>query len=126
MQSRTDKARRLATIQRQVKLAEEWKMRDLERRLGEAAMAQQELIAALNDEHALHGLFLDTMARRLRALARDAERIGAAKDAQARRLLASAGRLKCAERFAAVANLEAQRESDKKDLLDLLDRLASA
>ena len=79
---------------------------------GEAA--QRELIAALNENHALYDLFIDTIARRLRALAEEASRTRDAKDAQARRLLACAGRLKTAERLAKAADAEMQREIEKK------------
>ncbi|MET0568905.1 MAG: hypothetical protein ABWZ74_07495 [Hyphomicrobiaceae bacterium] len=123
MRSRTHKAHRLVSVQAQIKRAEEWKLADIERRLAAGEAAQRELIAALNENHALYDLFIDTIARRLRALAEEASRTRDAKDAQARRLLACAGRLKTAERLAKAADAEMQGEIEKKDLLDLLESL---
>ena len=123
MRSRTDKAHRLVSVQAQIKRAEEWKLAEIERRLAAGEAAQRELIAALNGNHALYDLFIDAIARRLRALAEEASRTCDAKDAQARRLLACAGRLKSAQHLAKAAEEEMQREIDKKNLLDLLENL---
>ena len=121
MRSRAQKAQRLVSVQAQIKRAQEWKLAEIERRLAEGEAAQRGLIAALGEDHALYDLFIDTIARRLRALSEEAGRIGAEKRAQARLLLASAQRLKGAERLAAAADEEAQRDAAKKELLDLLD-----
>jgi len=125
MQSRAQKARRLVSVQAQMKRVEEWKLGDLERRLAEGEAAQREIIAALNENHALYDLFIDAIARRLRALAQEAGRVREAKDVQTQRLLACAGRLKSAERLAKTADYELQREIAKKDLLDLAEAFAA-
>lgn len=121
MRSRVQKAQRLVSVQAQIKRAEEWKLAGIERRLAEGEAAQRELIAALNENHSLYDLFIDAIARRLRALAEEEGRIRGAKDAQVRRLLACAGRLKSAERLAKTADDGVQREIAKKDLLDLVE-----
>lgn len=125
MQSRVEKARRVAGLQAQIKRLEEWRLGDLERRLAAGEAAQRELIAALNADHPLYGLFIDAMARCLRALAEEAGRTRDVRDVQARRLLACAGRLKTAERLAAAADRAALREIGKKELLDLVEALAA-
>lgn len=125
MRSKAQKARRLVSVQAQMKRMEEWKLADLERRLAEGEAAQREIIAALNEDHALYGLFIDTTARRLRALAEEAGRLRDAKDVQARRVLACAGWLKSAERLAAAAEGELEREVAKKELLDVFEAFAA-
>jgi uncharacterized coiled-coil protein SlyX len=125
MRGRAQKTRRLVSVQGQIKRLEEWKLAELERRLTEGEAAQRELIAALNEDHALYDLFIDTIARRLRALAEEAGRVRDKKDAQVRRLLVCAGRLKSVERLAAAADRAAQHELTKKELLDLADAFTS-
>lgn len=125
MRSRAQKAHRLVGLQAQIKRVEEWKLADIERRLAAGETVQRELIAALNENHALYDLFIDAIARRLQALAEEASRTRDAKDSQAQRLLACAARLKTAERLAKAADEEMQREIDRKDLLDLLEDLAA-
>ena len=61
-------------------------MADLERRLADLDAMQVELIGALNDTNALHGLFIDATARRLSSIAEEAERGAAWRgDAQSAR-----------------------------------------
>ena len=125
MQTRARKIRRILRAQEQLKLAEEWRMRSLDGRLSEAQGNERELVASLGADNALHGLFLDTTVRRLRAVAEDVVRIRGQRDQQSRKLLASATRLKSAGRLSAAADQEARREIEKKELLDLIEQLVS-
>ncbi|HVY43462.1 MAG TPA: hypothetical protein VG966_10555 [Hyphomicrobiaceae bacterium] len=121
MMSRAEKTRRIARVQQQMQRAEEWRLGDLQRRRSRVEADEREVLAALGEENALHGLFLDTMARRLHALAQEAARLRDEEKAQIRRLLAATGKLKVAERLAATAAEEARREEDKKQLADIID-----
>jgi hypothetical protein len=73
----------------------------------------------------LHGLFLDATVRRLRSVAEEAARLEQQREQQSRKLLASATRLKSAERLLDAAEREAQLELEKKELLDLIEQLAA-
>jgi hypothetical protein len=125
MQNRAEKTRRVASVQAQIKRLEEWKLAELERRLAKSEEAQRETIAALNQDHPLHGLFIDVIARRLRTLTEEASRTRDIRDVQGRRLLACAGRSKSADRLAAAADRAEQRDIAKKELLELVETLAA-
>lgn len=124
MPSRVKKIRRIVKAQEQLKIAEEWRLRSLESQLAEAEIGERELLASLGAESALHGLFLDATARRLRTVAEDVARIRQHRELQSGKLLASAARLKAAERLSAGTEREAQRETERNDLLDLIEQLA--
>ena len=125
MQARARKIQRIVKAQEQLKLAEEWRLRSLDGRLVATEANERDLVAALGTDSALHGLFLDTTVRRLRAVAEDVVRIREQRDRQSRKLLASATLLRTAERLSAAAEQEMQREIEKKDLLELIERLIS-
>jgi flagellar export protein FliJ len=118
---RAERTSRLAQVQARLQQREEWKLQELQRRRAEVEAAEREVMAALGADNALHGLFLDAMARRLGALGRDAARLKSEEVAQRRRLLAAAARLKVAERLAERAAREARREADKAELADVMD-----
>ena len=122
MDSRVRKAERIVAVQRQLQRIEDWKMAELDRRLAELDAGQRELILALNGDEALHGLFIDSMARRLRSLAEEADRTAREKDAQAAKRLEQAGRVKVAERISETIDREAQAAEARKELLDIAER----
>ena len=125
MQSRAKKIQRIVKAQAQLKLAEEWRLRGLQGRLAEIEAGERELLASLGTDNALHGLFLDATARRLRSVAEDAARTTERRDQQSRKLLVAATRLKSAERLSEAAGREAERDIEKKDLLDLIEQLVA-
>ena len=118
------KAHRILALQEQLHRIEQWRLADLKVREQELAAAQEELIAALNEDSALQGLFIDSMARRLQSLSEEAMKTQQAKELQSARLLEEAGRLVCAERLAEAADLAELRLSEKKGLAEAIDRLS--
>jgi uncharacterized coiled-coil protein SlyX len=118
---RLRKARRIMAVQAQLHRLAEWRLAALVREEGELDASQQQLIGTLNEDAALHGLFVDAMARRLRALARETDRVKAAQEEQSRRLLEEAMRLKRAERMADRIGKEERRAGEKRDLQRLLE-----
>jgi hypothetical protein len=117
-----DKARGILIALEQLHRVEQWKMADLERRLAELEKEQMELIGALNDTNALHGLFIDATARRLSTTAEEAERMARAKEAQALRLKEHATRVKISERLTVAHEREAVREQEAKELLNIVEQ----
>jgi len=113
----------MLAAQQQLHRIEQWKMADLQRRLGDLEVSQLELISALNDTNALHGLFIDTMARRLSSLAEEAERVAREKNSQSLKLTDHAARVRIAERLAEAIALEVQREDERKELLDIVEQV---
>lgn len=125
MRKRADKSRRILTAQQQLHRIEQWKMATLQRRLAELEASQLELISALNDTNALHGLFIDTTARRLSSLAEEAERVVREKNAQSLKLTEHASRVKSAEQLAQAIELDVQREGENKELLDIVEQFVN-
>jgi hypothetical protein len=122
MDERERKSRRILAAQQQLHRIEQWKLAQLQARLAELENAQVELIGALNDTNALHGLFIDTMARRLGSLAEEASRVGREKDAQALELARYAVRVRLADRLAQSIALEVRQEEERKQLLDIAEQ----
>jgi uncharacterized coiled-coil protein SlyX len=113
----------MLAAQQQLHRIEQWKMAELQRRLGDLEVSQLELISALNDTNALHGLFIDTMARRLSSLAEEAERVAREKNAQSLKLTDHAARVRIAERLAEAIALDVQREDERKELVDIVEQI---
>ncbi len=120
--NKADKARRILAALEQLHRVEQWKMADLEQRLAELEQAQVELIGALNDSNALHGLFIDATARRLSTTAEEAERVARAKEAQALKLKEHAARVKMSERLTLDREQDAVREREAKELMDIVEQ----
>jgi hypothetical protein len=120
--NKADKARRILAALEQLHRVEQWKMADLEQRLAELEQAQVELIGALNDSNALHGLFIDATARRLSTTAEEAERVARAKEVQALKLKEHAARVKMSERLTLDREQDAVREREAKELMDIVEQ----
>jgi hypothetical protein len=117
-----DKARRILAAEQQLHRIEQWKLADIERRMADLDTQQVELIGALNETNALHGLFIDATARRLSSIAEEAERVGRERDGQALKLKEHGTRVKMCERLALDRQLEFEREKEGKALLDVVDQ----
>ncbi|HZT49257.1 MAG TPA: hypothetical protein VFA64_14880 [Hyphomicrobiaceae bacterium] len=115
------RARRILALQEQLHRVEHWRLLELQHRAAELDRERQELIAALNDDDALAGLFLDATARRLVAIARGADDVARQEQLQGERLAEQAMQVACAERLEERVSLEARRESEKKALGEVIE-----
>jgi hypothetical protein len=115
MDKRLRKTRRLLKVQEQLHQIAEWKLRS----------TQETLIATLNDDEALHGLFVEARSRRLQALAVEEGRVNAAQEEQKKAALDRAMQVKRTERMVDSLAVEHRRMTEKKDYLLLLDSLAT-
>jgi hypothetical protein len=122
MQDRAAKARRILAAQQQLHRIEQWKLAELQRALADLTSAQLEIIGALNDNNALHGLFIDTTARRLGTLAEEAERVNRKTTDQSLRTTEHAVRVRASERLEQAVAQELQRELEGKELLDIIEQ----
>jgi hypothetical protein len=122
VKKRVDKTRRILAAEAQLYRIEQLKMAALERRTAELETTQVELIAALNDSDALHGLFIDTTARRLSSISEEAERVRRDKAAQGLILKEHATRVKMSERLFREHAKEFEREREGKELLDVVEQ----
>lgn len=125
MKDRVDRVGRILALQRQLHRIEEWRLADVQRRIAALEVAQQELINALNEDDALHGLFIDTLARHLRALSEEAGQLMVEKELQSHRLIEHTSRLKAVERLFAQVDEALARATDRKALDQLIDSLVS-
>ena len=125
MKKQVEKARRIHAAEAQLYRIEQWKMADLERRLAELEATQVELIGALNDSNALHGLFIDATARRLSSIAEEAERVRRERATQTLVLKEHATRVKGCERLLHDSKSSFDREQESKELLDVVEQYVS-
>lgn len=116
------KTRRILETLEQLHRIEQWKMADLERRLADLEQMQVDLISALNDTNALHGLFIDNTARRLGSTAEEAARVAREKEAHALKLKEHAARVKMTERLSEAHDREAAREEEAKELMEVVEQ----
>ncbi len=123
---RTKKIERLLTIQGKIHRLAEWRLASLDRKRDELAEDRAELVAALNEDRSLQGLFVDAMARRLTILARENDRLARAREAQHRRLLEEGLRLKRFERATGKAHRNRQELERKRGFQAILDALSTA
>jgi len=117
-------AQRLLSVQRQMRRIEEAKLGELQARLADIRGEQVSLVAAMNDDGALQGLFLDAMARRLKALAEQEDKIEVLANRQALAVRAEATKEKAAEKLSERRNAEARALEAQKQLDDILELLA--
>jgi hypothetical protein len=121
MSARAEKASRILSVQRQLQRIETWKLAELQNRMAELEATQAELIRALNDDEALHGLFIDTMATRLRLLSEESARVTIERDVQSRRTAEQSGQAKLAERLSASIELQEARADAQQELMDTVE-----
>lgn len=117
-------AERLLSVQRQMRRIEEAKLAELQSRLADIRGEQVSLVAAMNDDGALQGLFLDTMARRLKALAEQEDKVEVLVNRQALAVRAEATKEKAAEKLAERRGAEARTLEAQKELDDILELIA--
>lgn len=120
------RARRLLALQQQLHRIERWRLLDLEHKSAELDRERRELIAALNQDDALQGLFLDATARRLLSLAQQADEIAREEAAQQARVAEQAVLVACSERLAETEEETARHASERKALEDVIERAVGA
>ena len=126
MSTRAQRTRRVLALQEQLHRVAHWKLLDLRRRAAELDAQRRELIAALNDCDALQGLFLDATARRLMSIAQEADKVEREELLQTTRVGEQARRVACAQRLSETVDRQAEREDEKRALLEVIDRLVGA
>lgn len=124
MQRRVKKIERILALQAKVHRLHEWRLAELDHRKAEIAESRDTLFDALNRDHPLHSLFVDAMARRLNALARENDKLSVARDLQSRRLLDEGLRMKRIERMSGRIRREHLEQLRKRGFGDLLDGLS--
>jgi len=122
MARKANRSERLVDAMKKLHRMEELKKIELQNQLGELKRSEEDIIASLNRDDAIHGLFIDTSSRFLRSLARQAERVSQAKEQQSRTLLDRAGKLRRAEKLRDKVSRRAQHSESEKHLNDVIER----
>jgi len=121
---RLKKIERILAVQKRLHQLAEWRLAELDREKAELIDGQKALVAALNHDAQLQGLFVEAMARRLSALARETDRVNQARNAQFRRLVEEGLRLKRTERMTAGVRRDYRTSQSKQGFENLLETLA--
>jgi hypothetical protein len=125
MANPVERARRVLALQEQLHRIEHWKLLDLQRRSAELAAEREDLIAALNNDVALQGLFLDATARRLKSMAQEADAVAREETAQTARVGEYATRVACADRHHQAVSETERRQDERQTLREVLDTLVA-
>lgn len=114
------KAQRILAVQNRMHEIAEWKLAAIQQARAEAERQRQALIGTLNEEQH-RALLVDIVARRLRKLAVEEQRLAAEAVLQSARVREQGMRLKRAEHLAERADTAAQQAQNKTALDDVLE-----
>jgi hypothetical protein len=127
MVRRPDHARagRLLDVTRELETAARARLAGVQADAAAVAQAREDLLGALGADHPLSGLFAAARARRLAALAAEAQRLAATQAACAQELVALEGRRRLCERMLEAAGAALRREEEARQLDDVISRHAA-
>jgi CRP-like cAMP-binding protein len=121
MRDRARSLKRILEVQRHLHNVEELKFARLKQQMTRCQGEQAALTEALSEDGALHGLFLDVTARRIKSLQQDEAKLAPLLEAQARVLVEHGGRMRNSERLAEELAAEVRREDERQELERLLE-----
>ena len=124
MRERLKKVERIMSVQAKLHRLAEAKLAALDREQDAVDKDSASLVDALNRDDPLHGIFVEAMAKRLKALAREADRLKHEQAAQSRRLTEAGLLLRRTERMTDKVRREYLKELGKRGFGDFLDTLA--
>ncbi|QIG49909.1 hypothetical protein G5V57_20580 [Nordella sp. HKS 07] len=124
MQKRLRSLSRILEVQAELHRIEECKLGVLKQR--EAALGRErgELLDALDRHDTLYAAFIYPMAKRLRAIDEEEANLRSEQDRVSKRLLERAKQRKRTERLHAGMSGSWEREQERRELVDLIDRAA--
>ena len=126
MRRRLQRLQRVQGVQARIHALAERRLAQIEQGRAAVERDRRDLVAALDDDAALQGLFVDAKAKRLIALARKADELGVARDAQSRLLVAEGLKLKLTERRSVAVRKRARDADKRKTFEQLLQVLRTA
>ncbi|ANY79454.1 hypothetical protein BB934_15515 [Microvirga ossetica] len=124
MKQRVRKIERILKVQQHLQREAELRLSKLERESHEIRNAQEILIHTMNDHETLHGLFVDVAAKRLQVLSAQASRVDTAKTAQKAVTFVRAMQAKRTEKMLSGLKDDERQQTEKKDLVAILESLA--
>ncbi|GGF47954.1 hypothetical protein GCM10007301_04080 [Azorhizobium oxalatiphilum] len=124
MKDRLRKARRIVAVQEQVHRQAEWRLADIHRQKVENERLRDELITTLNGD-TFGPLLVEVVAKRLKAVAAESQRIAAEQERQDARVREEALRLKRAERMKENVNRDVERHQEQLMVAGILEGVAA-
>jgi hypothetical protein len=125
LNKRLESIRRIVQLKEQQCRSVEWALARLEREEQELLAEQDAVLAALNAEQPLHGLFVEAMAKHLRAISRRLDSARQRKEAERARLQLEKGQLKHSERIRTAVERAHARMLENKELMEIVDAAAA-
>lgn len=123
MKQRLKKVDRIIRVQKHLHRNAELQLANLQRQERELKTAQEELMQTMSDTDALHGLFVDIMAKRLKTLAVEEARTQTAIVEQRAITVEKALQVKRTEKVYARMKDESRRVQEKMDLAAILEAM---
>jgi hypothetical protein len=125
LKKRLESIRRIVQLKEQQCLSVEWALARLEREEQDLLSEQDAMLAALNAEQPLHGLFVEAMAKHLRAIARRLDAVRERKDAKRAQLKLQKGQLRHSERIRSGVENTHERLLENKELMEIVEAAAA-
>lgn len=122
-QDRAARLTRIVKVQEQLHRAEEQRLVEIQDRFDQLRQDETDLIALLNAEDGLAGLFMDATVNRLRSLAEQQIQTALQREVQMQAVLETGSRLKAAEKLLTEAERDARREAEQQQLAEATERL---
>lgn len=123
MKQRLKKIDRIIKVQKHLHKNAELQLAHLQRQESELRATQHELIQTMSETDALHGLFVDVMAKRLKALALEETQVQAAIVTQKTITIEKALQVKRTEKVHGRMKDDVRRDQEKKDLVSVLEAM---
>jgi len=123
-QDRAQRLARIVKVQEQLHRAEERRLADIQERFDRLRQDETDLIALLNSEDGLAGLFMDATVNRLRSVSEQQIATALERQAQMQVVLDTGSRLKAAEKLLGEAERAARREAEQSQLAEATERLS--
>jgi hypothetical protein len=124
MKQQLKKIDRLIKVQQHLHKNAELRLANLQRQESELRAAQEEMLRTMSDSDVLHGLFVDVMANRLKALAIEESRAQAAIVEQKAVTVEKALQVKRTEKVFSGLKQDSRRLEEKRDLVAILETVA--
>ena len=121
MKKRLQNLTRIVEVKEHQRRAAEWRLARLRQQELALLEDQRSVIAALNAEQPLHGLFVEAMARHLRAASEKLEVLRRSMEIRAAEVAAQTSQLRQAERLLRDAARQHDRAAEWKELEHVID-----
>lgn len=123
-QDRAARIARIVKVQEQLHRAEERRLAEIQEAFDRLRQDEIDLIARLNAEDGLAGLFIDATVNRLRSVAEQQIQVALQRQDQMEAVLDTGSRLKAAEKLLLEAERDARREAEQTQLAEATERLS--